>query len=151
MLGTFSCVCCRLLTFPKWTLSKNLFRNTIRVSNGLDLDQKQQRSGGFFVWCWTSKSTVMVMSRRSVHLTILFPVQAWLSGKPVLCAHTFACHLQQPFLNQRKGGEWPYTLFHNQSPWKYGTGSGSNLLPLDLQSDTYLQSDLKPTALCGPV
>ena len=28
--------------------------------------------------------------------------QAWQSSWPVLCAHTFACNLQQPFLNQWK-------------------------------------------------
>ena len=35
MLGKFSCFCCSLLT------SKNSFSNSIRVSNGLDLDQDQ--------------------------------------------------------------------------------------------------------------
>ena len=34
MLGIVSCSCCRLPT-----LKKNLFRNTIRVSNSLDPDQ----------------------------------------------------------------------------------------------------------------
>ena len=29
-------------------------------------------------------------------------------------------------------------LFHDQSPRKYGTGPGSNLRPLDLQSDTHV-------------
>ena len=38
MLGNFSCFCYRLL-FSKLTFSKNYFRNTIRVSNSLDLDQ----------------------------------------------------------------------------------------------------------------
>ena len=32
----------------------------------------------------------------------------------------------------------------------YGTGPGSNSRPLDLQSDTYLQSDTLSTALRGP-
>ena len=31
------------------------------------------------VWCFTSQSTAMVMSQRSVHLPTLFPGQAWLS------------------------------------------------------------------------
>ena len=39
MLGNFSCFCCRLLAFSKLTFSKFSFRNTIRVSNGLELDQ----------------------------------------------------------------------------------------------------------------
>ena len=54
-----------------------------------------------FVWGFTSQSTAMVMLRWSVHLTTLFPGQAWLSGQPVLHAHTFACNWQA-FLNQRK-------------------------------------------------
>ena len=53
-------------------------------------------------WGYMSQSTAMVMWRRSVHLTTLFPGQAWLSGKPVLCAQTFTCNKQQPFLYQRK-------------------------------------------------
>ena len=74
-----------------------------------------------------------------------FPWQAWVSGfKPVLCAHTFICNWQQPFLNQLKGGEWPKKLFHDQSPQKYVTGLGSNLGPLDLQSD------MLSTALWAP-
>ena len=50
------------------------------------------------------KSTAMVMAGRSVHLTTLFPGQAWTSGYPVLCAHTFACSWQQPFLNDSAEG-----------------------------------------------
>ena len=46
MLGNFSCFCCRLLTFfSKLTFSKNFFRNTIRVSNGLDPDQDRHSVG----------------------------------------------------------------------------------------------------------
>ena len=41
-------------------------------------------------------------------------------------------------MNQQKGGELPYKLFHDQSPRKYGTGQGSNLRPLDLQWDSHL-------------
>ena len=40
-------------------------------------------------------------------------------------------------------------LFNDQSPQKYGTGPGSNLRSLDLQSDMYMQSDMLPTALCS--
>ena len=36
------------------------------------------------------------------------------------------------------------------SPGKYGTGPGSNLQPVDLQSNTYLQSDMLSTALLAP-
>ena len=39
MLCNFSCFCCRLLPFWKFTFSKKYFRNTIKVSNGLDPDQ----------------------------------------------------------------------------------------------------------------
>ena len=41
MLGNFSCFCCCLLSFSKSTFSKNSFRNTLTVSNGLDPDQDQ--------------------------------------------------------------------------------------------------------------
>ena len=41
-------------------------------------------------------------------------------------------------------------LFHDQSPQKYGTGLGSNLQPLYLQSDMYMQSDTLQTVLGGP-
>ena len=50
------------------------------------------------------KSTAMVMAGRSVHLTTLFPGQAWTSSYPVLRAHTFACNWQQPFLNDSAEG-----------------------------------------------
>ena len=52
--------------------------------------------------------------------------------------------LQQLFLNQLKGGVWLwyYNLFHDQSP--RSMGPGSNLIPLDLQSDMLL------TVLCDP-
>ena len=36
-------------------------------------------------------------------------------------------------------------------PRKYGTGSGSNLRPLDLQSDSNMLPETLPTALRGPV
>ena len=50
------------------------------------------------------KSTAMVMAGRSVHLTALFPGQAWTSSWPVFCAHTFACNWQQSFLNNSAEG-----------------------------------------------
>ena len=37
--GNFSMFFCRMVIFSKSTFSKNSFRNTIRVSNSLDLDQ----------------------------------------------------------------------------------------------------------------
>ena len=109
------------------------------------------------------KSTAMVMVGGSVSLTTFLPGQAGTSSKPELCAHTFACNWQQSkkeskdqesiqsstipgpgyqwesdnhsWMIQRKGGEWPEKLFHDQSPRKYGTGPRSNSRPLDLQSD----------------
>ena len=39
--GNCSCLCSHLLTFFKIIFSKNSFRNTIRMSNGLDPDQDQ--------------------------------------------------------------------------------------------------------------
>ena len=50
------------------------------------------------------KSTDMVMSGRSVHLTALFPGQALNKRLTVLRAHTFACIWQQPFLNDSVEG-----------------------------------------------
>ena len=50
------------------------------------------------------KSTAMVIAGRLVHLTTLFPGQAWTSSLPVLRAHTFACNWQQPFLNDSAEG-----------------------------------------------
>ena len=41
MLGNFSCFCCPLQTVFKLTFSKHSFRNSIRVSNGLDPDLEQ--------------------------------------------------------------------------------------------------------------
>ena len=46
MLGNFSCLCCRLLTFSKRASTKNSFRKTIRASNGFVPDQ-DQLSGPF--------------------------------------------------------------------------------------------------------
>ena len=46
----------------------------------------------------------MVIAGRSVHLTTLFHGQAWISGYTVICAHTFACNWQQPFLNESPEG-----------------------------------------------
>ena len=45
MLGNFSCFCCRLLNFSKLTFSKISFRNTIRMSSGLDSDQDHHAVG----------------------------------------------------------------------------------------------------------
>ena len=49
MLGNFSCFCCRLLIFFQFffflfcfVLFKISFRNAIRMSNGLDLDQDRR-------------------------------------------------------------------------------------------------------------
>ena len=55
----------------------------------------------FVVLC--PKSTAMVMAGRSVHLTTLFPGQAWTSSLPVLHAHTLACNWQ-PILNDSAEG-----------------------------------------------
>ena len=58
----------------------------------------------FFFFCFTSQSTATFMGGQSVHLTTIFPGLAWTSGKPVICAHTFACKWQQPFLNESAEG-----------------------------------------------
>ena len=41
MLGDCSCFCCRLLNFGHFVI-KNYFRNTIRVTNGLDPDEDRR-------------------------------------------------------------------------------------------------------------
>ena len=74
----------------------------------------------WYKWCFTSQSTTMVISGRPN----IFPLQAWLSGKPVSCAYTFAC---------REELQWPQKLFHDRSQRKYGTRPGLNSGPLDLQ------------------
>ena len=65
MLCNFSCFCCRLVTFfSKLTFSKNSFRNTIRVSNSLNL-----RSGWMFCRSWSGWQTKLfakVISRKKV-------------------------------------------------------------------------------------
>ena len=38
-VDSFSCLCCRLLTFSNLNFSKNSVRNIVRVSNSLDQDQ----------------------------------------------------------------------------------------------------------------
>ena len=96
-------------------------------------------------WLCLMQSTAMVMSRWSVHLTTLFPGQAWLSGWPVLHAHTFACNWQQPFFNHQKEENDSRNYLHDQSQRKYGTGPGLNSRPLDLQADAL------PTVLTDPV
>ena len=47
MLGIFECLYCRLLTFLKLSIYFHnvFFRNTIRVSNGLDPDQDRRSVG----------------------------------------------------------------------------------------------------------
>ena len=44
MLGNFSCFCCLLIFFQNLLLKKS-FRNTIRVTNGLDPDQDRPYVG----------------------------------------------------------------------------------------------------------
>ena len=61
----------------------------------------------FFLFCFVLLCyvpTAMVMAGRPVYLTTHLPEQAWTSSKPVLCAHTFACIWQQPFLNDSAEG-----------------------------------------------
>ena len=45
MMGNFSCVCCRLLTFFKINFKKKSFTSTIRLSNGLDPDEERPSVG----------------------------------------------------------------------------------------------------------
>ena len=67
------------------------------------------------VRCFTSQSTAMVTSGRSVHLTTLF---------------TWANLTKQ--LTRTSCTYFRLKLFHDQFPQKYGTGPGINSQPLDL-------------------
>ena len=66
------------------------------------LDRNISLFGWFY--CFTSQVNSYGQWGRSVHLTTLFPGQAWTSGLPVIRAHTFACNWQQPFLNESAEG-----------------------------------------------
>ena len=57
----------------------------------------------------------------------------------------FAHKLTATLLESVEGGEWSQKLFYDQASRKYGTGPGSNSVPLALQSDSL------PTALQGSV
>ena len=90
--------------------------------------------------------------------TVSSPNHTFFQGKLEQAVNQYFMHIlslvtdnNPSWMNQRKGGEWPYKLFHNQSPRKYGTRPGSKSRPLDLQSDLHLLPDTLPTALCGPV
>ena len=50
MLGNFSCFCCQLLFFKINFFQKSSFRNTIRVSNGLDPDQDRNSAKVISRW-----------------------------------------------------------------------------------------------------
>ena len=92
------------------------------------------------------------MAERSAHITTLFFL-----GKLEQAVNQYFVHILSLVIDNNpsemirwKGGEWPYKLFHDQSPRKYETGPGSNLRPLDLQSDSHLLPDTLPTALRDP-
>ena len=55
------------------------------------------------------KSTAMVIAGPSVHLTTLFPVQAWTSSYPRYLVHilSLATDNNPSWMIQGKGGEWP--------------------------------------------
>ena len=88
-------------TWPRYIQSIVIMRSIIKGLYYTSQIQESNvgdyfRSGYLFV-CFVAlrpKSTVMVMARRSFHLTTLFPGQAWTRSKPVLRAHTFACNWQ---------------------------------------------------------
>ena len=100
-----------------------------------------------FLFRWfTSQSTALVMRDGQFWTS---PNHTFFLGKlPVIRAHTFACNWQQPFFNKSAEGR-RMTLEINS--WsilqQYGTGPGSNMWPLDLQSDANLYSKKLPTAL----
>ena len=76
---------------------------TFRDSNKFDMQHDHVLCLYVFV-ALRPKSTAMVMVGQSVHLTTLFPGQAWTSSSPVLRSHTFTFYWQQPFLNDSAEG-----------------------------------------------
>ena len=71
--------------------------------------------------CFMSQSTAMAMAKLSVHLTTLFPGQLEQEvNKYFMHILWFVTDNNPSWMNQGKG-EWPQKLFHDQSPWKYGT------------------------------
>ena len=90
--------------------------------------------------------------------TVSSPNHTFFLGKLEQAVNQYFVHIlslvtdnNPSWMIQRKGGEWPLKLFHDQSTRKYGTGPGSNSRPLNLQSDSHLLPDTLPTALRGPV
>ena len=68
-MGKFAFFFCRLLIFfSKINLSKNSFRNTIRVSNSLDSDQARQNVGPDLCPNCLKKLSADDTSRQSVNL-----------------------------------------------------------------------------------
>ena len=91
--------------------------------------KKAKIRNGFF----TSQSTAMVMSRWSVDLTTL------LLGELDLAVNQYFVHtLSLPFLNQWKKENDRVNCFMINFHEITGTGPGSNLRPLNLQSDMLL-------------
>ena len=91
------------------------------------------------------KWTAMVMAGRSVHLTTLFPGQG---EQAVLCAHTFSCNWQQPFLNESaEGRRMTVEIISWSISTKVWNGPGLNSRLLDLQSDSHLLPDTLSTLL----
>ena len=102
--------------------------------------------------CFTSQVNSYGHGRRSVHLTTLFPGQAWTSSLPVLHAHTFACIWQQTFLkDSAEGRRMTVEIISWSISTKVWDRGGINSLPLDLQSDSHLLPDMLLTALHGLV
>ena len=75
------------------------------------------------------------MAGRSVHLTTLFPGQAWTSSQSVLRANTFACNWQQPFLNDSAEGR-RMTL---------------EIISWSISTKVWDRARILPTELCGLV
>ena len=103
------------------------------------------------VWLFTSQSTAMVMSGWSIHLITLFSCASLINQLTSTSCTYFRLQLTTSLLESVEGRRMAVKLFHDQSLQKYESSPGANSRPLDLQSDTYLQSDTLLTALCCPV
>ena len=99
---------------------------------------------------FTSQSTAMVISELSVHITTLFPGQAWISINQYLVHILSLVTDNNPSWIRGREENGCRNHFMIVSVKVRGQ-AGINSQPLDLQSHTYLQWDMLLTAICSPV
>ena len=99
MITTFSCHnVCYWITVTSYDKSLNLILDLLFFLYNMNI---------LFVClfcCFTSQVNSYGHGGTVSSPNLTFPGQAWTSSLPVLCAHTFACNWQQPFLNDSAEG-----------------------------------------------